>query len=216
MIALPLRVNDDENLNLLPYFLDCRLLTEAKWNDRYPSVAELEEMKTRRSLMTSVSIAEWTLWMATNWPRLLLAVRLEEHELKVLERRKKLSKFKSVGVMTARAASIVEAAASEDEDVPFGAQDDDEQPQNANKLYVHEAKETMIGDCVECKGDVDGSDSFSGSSSSFVAPNGPQKRSHGDAREKAVEAEDEQIASAALDDSSKTKRLRVPVEESDL
>jgi hypothetical protein len=215
MIALPLRVNDDENLKLLPYLLDCRLLKEAKWNDRYPSDAVLKDIKTRRSLMTSASIAEGTLWMATNWPRLLLAVRLEEHELKVRERKKELRTFKSVRVVTACAASIVEAAAFEDEDMPFGAEDDDEQPENANKLHGHETKETMIGDCVECKGDVDGSGSCSGSFSRLAAPNGPQKRSHGDAREKAVEAEDEQIASAALDDSSK-KRLRVSVEELDL
>jgi hypothetical protein len=103
-------------LNLLPYFLDCRLLTEAKWNDRYPSDSVLEDMKKRRSLMTSGYIAEWTLWMATYWVRLLLAVRLDEHELKVLERKKELRKFKSVAVIAVRGASVVEAAASEDED----------------------------------------------------------------------------------------------------
>jgi hypothetical protein len=54
--------------------------------------------------------------MATYWVRLLLAVRLDEHELKVLERKKELRKFKSVAVIAVRGASVVEAAASEDED----------------------------------------------------------------------------------------------------
>ena len=136
MLSLPVRVNDDENLKWLPYFLDCRLLKEAKWNDRYPSAVVLTDMLKRRSLMTSVSIAGDTLGMATNWPRLLLAVRLDEHELKVLERKKELRKFKSVAAVAARAASVVEAAAPEDADMPFDEEDDNEQPETANKLHV--------------------------------------------------------------------------------